>query len=145
MAIQPHTIDMLTADPVTIYGESANLEYFFFGDFIPDTADGVTTATASVDNHTRRQYPGDPTAINVSGSSRAYLKDPSRKSGNGLPGKSFVVAALSAQGQVVEKRQFTYKGDWNDLHAVMRARAKTDMYAWNNTGARTSIEQSVEL
>ncbi len=143
MAIQPHTIDMLTADPVTIYGETANLEYFFYGDFIPDTADGITNETTSVGGHTRRQYPGDITAMNVSGSNRSYMKDPSRKSGNGLPGRSFVVAALNEDGQVVEKRQFTYKGDWRDLHAVMRSRAKTAMYAWNNTGARTTIGASV--
>jgi len=144
MAILPHTFDSLTSDPVTIYGETANLSYFLAGTIEPDTQDGFSEDTASVDGHTRSRYPGDPYPINVKSHTRRFLVDPTRKSGNSLPGKSFVLAALNAQDQVVEKRQFTYTGDWNDLHEVFRTKAKTKMYAWNNTGARSTIPQFMD-
>jgi hypothetical protein len=107
MAILPHTVDMPTGGSFTIYAEPANINYFINGDLTPDTTDGVTNGQASVSAHSRQQYPGDTTTVGVSSSQREYLVDPTRKSGNGLPGKNFVLAALDANGQVVEKRQFT--------------------------------------
>ena len=145
MAILPHTVDMPTGGSFTIYAETANINYFINGNLTPDTADGVTNGQASVSAHSRQQYPGDLTAINVNGSQREYLKDPTRKSGNALPGKSFVLAAMNDQGAVTEKRQFTYRGRWVDLHAFLSAEATFDMFAFNSTGARYSIEKTAVL
>lgn len=139
MAILPHTVDMPTGGSFTIYAEPANINYFLNGELEPDTAGGATSAQATVSSHSRQQYPGDPTAVNVSGSQREYLKDPTRKSGNALPGKSFVLVALGEEGQIVEKRQFTYKGRWVDLHAFLSAEANANLYAYNSTGARYAI------
>lgn len=139
MAILPHTVDMPTGGSFTIYAEPANINYFINGDLEPDTADGATNSQTQVSAHSRQQYPGDPTAVNVSASQREFLVDPTRKSGNGLPGKSFVLAALDANGQVVEKRQFTYKGRWIDLHSFLSAEAAADLFAFNSTGARYTI------
>jgi hypothetical protein len=139
MAILPHTVDMPTGGSFTIYAEPANINYFINGDLTPDTTDGVTNGQASVSAHSRQQYPGDTTTVGVSSSQREYLVDPTRKSGNGLPGKNFVLAALDANGQVVEKRQFTYKGRWIDLHAFLSAEAAFDLYAFNSSGARYTI------
>lgn len=141
MALLPHTFDSLTSDPVTIYGETDNLDYFLTGITGPDAAGNISEESSSVGSHSRSRYPGDPNPISVAGHTRVYLNDPTRKSGNGLPGKSFALAALNSSGQIVEKRQFTYKGDWKDLHEVLRTRAKTKMYAWNHTGARSTVEQ----
>lgn len=139
MATNAHTFQVPGGQPVTIYGETANINYFIMGDLDPDTAAGVTNQQVTVSSHTRQQYPGDPTPINVSGSSREFLVDPTRKSGNGLPGKSFVLQAFDGMGQPLEKRRFTYKGRWIDLHTFLSAEAAYKLFAWNNTGARSTI------
>lgn len=139
MAILPHSFEVPAGQPVTIYGETANINYFLNGDLEPDTADGATNQQVAVGAHTRQQYPGDPTPVNVSSAQREFLVDPTRKSGNALPGKSFVLVAMNAQGQPTEKRQFTYRGRWVDLHAFLSAEASYDMMAYNNTGARYTI------
>jgi hypothetical protein len=139
MAILPHTFQVPAGQPVTIYGETANINYFLNGNLEPDTADGATNQQVSVSSHTRKQYPGDPTPINVSGSQREFLVDPTRKSGNALPGKSFVLVAFGEDGEQLEKRQFTYTGRWIDLHTFLAAEANYQMFAYNNTGARSTI------
>jgi hypothetical protein len=139
MAILPHTVQTGTGQPVVIYAETDNINYFLIAELDPDTAESVTTGSASVAGHSRAQYPGDPTPINVSGSNREFVIDPTRKSGNALPGKSFVLAAYNAQGALTEKRQFTYKGRWVDLHAFLRASVLYQTFAFNSTGARYSM------
>jgi hypothetical protein len=139
MAILPHTVEVPGGQPVVIYAEPANINYFINGSLEPDTADDVTSGQVAVKAHTRAQYPGDPTPMNVSGASREFLVDPTRKSGNGLPGKSFVLAAYNEDGVMTEKRQFTYKGRWIDLHAFLSAEVTFQTFAFNNTGARYSL------
>lgn len=143
MATLPHTVEVPGGQPVTIYAEPANINYFINGDLDPDTTDGVTNGQASVSAYSRQQYPGDPTPMNVSSAQREYLVDPTRKSGNGLPGKSFVLVAMNENGVVLEKRQFTYKGRWLDLHAFLTSEASYDLHAYNNTGARYTIAATV--
>lgn len=139
MAILPHTVQVPAGQPVVIYAETPNINYFLNGTLEPDNAEGVTNSQAQVGAHSRAQYPGDPTPINISGSAREFLIDPTRKSGNGLPGKSFVLAAYTAQGVLTEKRQFTYKGRWIDLHAFLSSEVSFQTFAYNNTGARYSL------
>jgi hypothetical protein len=143
MAILPFTIEVPGGQPVTIYAEPANINYFINGTLDADDVDGVTNSQTQVSSHTRERYPGDPTPVNVSGGTREYLVDPTRKSGNGLPGKSFVLAALDEDGQVLEKRAFTYKGRWIDLHAFLMAEASFDLFAYNSTGTRSTIRATV--
>lgn len=142
MATLPHTFEVSGGQPVTIYAEPDNINYFLRNALTPDTLGEVTNVQSSVSAHTRQQYPGDPTPQNVASGSRVTMVDPSRKSGTGLPGRSFVLAALDGTGAIVEKRQFTYKGRWLDLHVFLRAEAAFDLYAYNNTGARYSIADS---
>ena len=139
MAIIPHTVEVPSGQPVVIYAEPDNINYFLIGDLDPDTTGSVTNGQVSVGAHSRAQYPGDPTPMNVSSSNREFLIDPTRKSGNGLPGKSFVLAAFDAQDLPLEKRQFTYKGRWIDLHAFLRSAVVYRTFAFNNTGARYSM------
>lgn len=143
MAIVPHTVQVPAGQPVVIYAETPNINYFINGSLTPDSSDGVTNGQVAVSGHTRAQYPGDPTPMNVSGSTREFLIDPTRKSGNGLPGKSFVLAAFDAEGVLTEKRQFTYKGRWIDLHAFLSAEVSFQTFAYNNTGARYSMGATV--
>jgi len=143
MAILPHTVEVPAGQPVVIYAEPANINYFINGSLTPDSAEGVTNSQVAVKSHTRSQYPGDDSKMNVSGSNREFLKDPTRKSGNALPGKSFVLAAFNAEGVMTEKRQFTYKGRWIDLHAFLSAEVSFKTFAYNNTGARYSLDATV--
>lgn len=139
MAILPHTFEVPGGSPVTVYAETANLNYFLTNALEADTVDGPTTATVAVGGSSRRQYPGDATSINVSGASRQFLKDPSRSSGPALPGRSFILSEISAGGGG-EKRQFTYTGRLVDLHTFLRAEASKPFYLYNNTGARYTID-----
>jgi hypothetical protein len=140
MATESFTFQVPGGNPCTIYGEAANINYFLANELDPDQVSGPTNESVSVGAATRRQYPGDTTTVNVSGSTREFLKDPSRRSGSALPGKSFVLAERTANG-IGEKRQFTFKGRILDLHSFLRAEAGKDMFFFSNTGARYTIDQ----
>ena len=139
MAILPHTVDMPTGGSFTIYAEPANINYFINGDLEPDASGGVSNGQANVASHSRQRYPGDMAPSGVDGSNREFLIDPSRKSGNGLPGTNFILVALGEEGEILEKRQFTYKGRWLDLHSFLMAEAAFPLFAYNNSGARYTI------
>ncbi len=137
MANTSHTFQVPGGQNCTIYGETANINYFLANPLDPDTIDGPVTQQVTVGTSTRRQYPGDTTTINVSGSSREFVVDPSRRSGSALPGRNFV---LKERGGAQELRTFTYKGRLLDLHAFLRAEAGKDMFLFSNTGARYTID-----
>ena len=141
MAVQSFTFEVPSGLPCTIYGEAANINYFLKNALEADEIDGPVNSQVAVGSTTRRQYPGDTTKVNVSGSAREVLKDPSRKSGSALPGKSFILVERTQNG-TGEKRQFTFKGRVVDLHAFLRAESSKDMYLFTNTGARYSIPDS---
>lgn len=120
---------------LAIYAEEANLNYFLNTPISPVSEGAVVNKTADVKAHTRRQYVGDPTPINVSGGPRVYMFDPGRKVGNALPGEPFIL------DDGVEKRQMTFAGNVIDLHAflVSDVKAETKLYT---TGARYVIPKS---
>lgn len=138
MAITPHTFEVPGGQPCTIYAETANINYFLANALEPDTTSGPSNQQAGVAGSSRRQYPGDSTTISVSGATREFLVDPTRRSGSALPGRSF---ALKERGGAAELRQFTFKGRLMDLHAFLRAEAGRNFYLYGNTGARYTIDQ----
>jgi hypothetical protein len=138
MATNSHTFEVPGGNPCTIYGETANINYYLQGDLEPDADAGPTNEQAAVPAHTRRQYPGDNTTIAVSSSTREFLLDPTRRSGSALPGRPFV---LLERGGAGEKRQFTFKGRMMDLHAFLRSEAARDMYLYGPSGARYTINE----
>ena len=131
------TIQKLSPDgfELDIWAEPANINYFLNTELVPAAVAGVTNTQATVKSFTRRQYPGDPSTINVSGHTRTYMVDPGRKVGNALPGDPFIL------DDGTEKRQFTFTGNVIDLHAflVSDAKAETKLYT---TGARYVIPKS---
>ena len=139
MATQRHTIAASGArKQLRIYAETANINYFIKTALTPDVAAGATNKQVQVKATTVRQYPGDATTFNRPGSAREVLIDPSRKSGNGLPGRSFTLTADPGMPDQ-ETRQFTYAGRFVDLHAWLGANAKMMMFLHSNTGARYTI------
>ena len=118
-----------------IWGEPANINFFLKTDLTPDSAGGVVNKQTTVRSHTRRQYPGDPTPVNVASSGRQFMVDPGRKSGNALPGKSFrVVSDAGLPGE--ENRQFTYQGRWEDVHSLFVGDAAMQVFLYSPTGTR---------
>ena len=121
---------------LAIYAETANLNYYLNTPITPASEGAVVNKTATVKAHTRRQYVGDPTPVNVSGGDRTYMYDPGRKVGNALPGEPFIL------DDGVEKRQMTFAGNVVDLHAFLMSDAKAELKLYT-TGARYVIPKSV--
>ena len=140
MAITGHTFQVPGGNDCTIYAETANINYFLANPLVADSVAGPTNSQASVASSTRRQYPGDSTTISVSSASREFLVDPSRKSGNALPGRNFV---LKERGGAGELRTFTFKGRIMDLHAFLSAEAGKNMFLSGPSGARYTIDEVV--
>ena len=133
MAIQKFTVG--TSD-TAIWAEAANLNYFLKTPLVPDAAVGVINKQSAVKAHSRRRYPGDPNPINVSSHQRSFMVDPGAKFSRGLPGKPFrVVGDPGLPGE--ENRQFTFVGDWADVHAMFVADAKMLVQLYSGRGRYT--------
>jgi hypothetical protein len=137
MAITGHTVSVAGGGDVTIYAETANINYFLGDPLTADTTSGPTNSAAQVAGSTRRQYPGDSTTISVSAATREFLVDPSRKSGNALPGRNF---ALKERGGAGEFRSFTFKGRMMDLHAFLSGEVNKNVFLYGPSGARYTID-----
>ena len=114
---------------VTIIGEPANINYFLNTALVPDSEANTENRQSAVKAHTRRQYVGDPTAINVSQSNRTWLYDPGRRNGAAIPGNPFIL------DDGTEKRQFHYTGNFIDLHAFMVGEAKMALTLYSQSAA----------
>jgi len=119
---------------ISIYGEPANINYFVNTDLTPDSEDGAQNRTSNVRAHTRRQYVGDSTEINVSASERTYLFDPGRRNGRAVPGNPFIL------DDGTERRQFHYTGNFVDLHAYMVGQASMDLTLYSQSAAYSIAE-----
>lgn len=126
MAAQKHTYG---DGPGAIYGETANINYFLNTSLAPDSAVGVTNKTSNVKAHNRRRYVSDDTPSNVSSSTREFLSDPGRRNGGATPGKPMVLS------DGIERRQFSYTGDFMDLHAFILGEAKMALTLYSQSAA----------
>ncbi len=115
-----------------IWAELANINYFLTTPLTPAGEGSIVNKTSAVKAHSRRQYPQDPSTINVSASTRTYMVDPGRKVGNALPGSPFIL------DDGTEKRQFTFTGNVVDLHAFLLSDVKEETKLYT-TGARYVI------
>jgi len=130
MAIEKHEA---VADKVYIWAETANINHFVSTALTPISYGSVTNKTAAVKSHTRRQYPGDSSLVNVSGHSRVFIQDPGRKNGNSLPGSTFII------DDGTEKRQMTYQGDFTELHSYFVSNTKNAITLYSERGVRYAI------
>ena len=126
----------------TLYAELANINFFIKAPLTPTDVQNFSNKSVAVKAHTRRRFPGDPAPINVSATSREFLVDPTRRSGNALPGRE-VVLVSDAGFPGEERRTFTLKGRWVDFHAWLVANAKMQIHAYNHTGAWSTIDAAV--
>lgn len=141
MATSAFSITVANGKPLTIYGETANINYFLNTNLVPNEDAGVTNHTTSVSTFSRQQYPGDTTTYSVVSTTRSYMKDGSRRSGSALPGKNFVLKEKTADG-TGEVRTFTFKGRVMDLAVFLRLQASMDLVLALNTGATYQISEA---
>lgn len=113
----------------TIIGEPANINYFLNTALSPDTEGAVVNKQATVKAHTRRSYYNDDTPANVSSATRTFLFDPGRRNGSALPGNPFIL------DDGVERRQFSYTGNFIDLHAFFVGEAKMPLTLYSQSAA----------
>jgi hypothetical protein len=113
----PHTLGAEGFE-VVVWAETANLAFF-----IPGTeADGAgerANQQRNVAAHTRRQYHGDTSRVNVGAHQRDVIVDPGARKRNIIPGKPFTVEQLNADGDVEgEVRQMSFTGTLTNLVAA---------------------------
>jgi len=131
------TVKMTTpAGNNAIYGELANINYFIKTPLTPDSEEGAQNKSTTVSAHTRRRYATDDTPVNVSGGTREFLFDPGRRNGAAIPGNPFIL------DDGTERRQFSYTGNFVDLHAFFVGEAKTDLTLFSQSAAYSISEAS---
>lgn len=143
MAIVSHTIPGGGDKPAKIYAETPNIQFFVGSGLAPDFQDGPTNVSVAFPGTSRQQYPGDSTPVTTSGGTRVVLVDPSRKTGNAIPGKPFILAQYNEDNVLEEKRQFSYTGSWVKVHAFLRSECVGNVFAYNSSGARYTISEAV--
>jgi len=135
MTIKAHTVETDNGE-IVIYGETANINYFLANDLTPDADGVVSNETASVAAHTRRQYPGDTSPVEIPETSRLYMTGLVRRPGPALPGKGFRLVAFDDDGEQLQDRQFTYTGTFRDLRAFLAEGVVNRTNLYNHTGGK---------
>ena len=134
MTLQKHTLPNQKA---AIFGETDNINYFLKTALEADSVGSVVNVLQNVKAHTRRQYKGDPTPMNVPAHPRTVLFDPGRRNGSATPGKNMLLS------DGTERRAFTYIGPWTEIHAFLVGEAKMDLAAYSES-ARYDIKAAGE-
>lgn len=121
------------------YKDIRSINWFLADDLEDDTLGEKSRGTKTIPGHQRRRGPSDSTPINVKQSTADYLIDPSLKSGNALPGISFILKTTK-NADVDAKRQFTLKGRSLDFIEYFDGKMKyeTDIYLSN--GGRHTLK-----
>ena len=95
--------------------------------------------TKSVTGHQRRRGPSDQNPINVRQSNPRYLFDPSLKSGNALPGFSFILKTDLKFADIDMQRRFTMKGTVVDFQQYFNEKMKYDTFFFPEIGGRHKL------
>lgn len=133
-----HTVTAPGGGEIKIIGITDNLDYFT-GGTTPDTIGGVVNTQIAAGGGSRRQYPGDASTIAVAGHNRRFMKDPSRRSSNALPGRPFVLQEITSNGPG-ERRQFRHVGSFIALHAWLSSELQVPAYLYSSRGARYTLD-----
>lgn len=137
-----------SAGAVTIYGRLENWNYFFdtvADDQLSECKAAVVKTSVTPKDHKRRSNALDTTGTNVIPTTgRRYLTGITRTSGNALPGKTLIVSEVGESvDDEVEQRAFQYVGTWTDLYLHMEDSNRMDIYAYNESGAKYLICETV--
>ncbi len=128
-----------TRSDFTIYARDLRAINWFLKTPLADSEMGEKTrATKSIPGHQRRRGPSDQNPINVLQSQADYLVDPSLKSGNALPGVSFILKT-TANSDIDAQRQFTLVGRSLDFVEYFDGKMKYETYVYFANGARHTL------
>lgn len=108
----------------------------------PLTDAEVEEAEVKTKRHTggpRRRGPSDQTPINVSAHDVRYLADPSLKSGNALPGFSFILKTDLKFADIDMQRRFTMTGTVVDFQQYFNEKMKYDTFYFPEIGGRHKL------
>ena len=120
------------------YKDIRAINFFLSEALEPDEVDGYTVKQKSIPGHQRRKGPSDSNPINVSQSTANYLQDPSLKSGNALPGYSFILQTTS-NADVDATRRFTLVGRTGDFQQYFNEKMKYETYVYWSQGGRHTL------
>jgi len=128
-----------TRSDFTIYARDLRAINWFLKTPLSDSELGEKTrATKSIPGHQRRRGPSDQNPINVLQSQADYLVDPSLKSGNALPGISFIFKT-TPNSDIDAQRQFTLVGRSLDFVEYFDGKMKYETYVYFANGARHTL------
>jgi hypothetical protein len=145
MTYKAHTAAVPGGDPITIYGLTDNINFFLSTDLEPNAEQGVSNVQVQNPGGKRRQYPGDASLVNYSGSSRVVLRDPDTRRGSALPGRPFVLREITEYNEdgfpvIGEVRQFHLKGTIRDLHSFLVGNVASDVQLVSSRGRKYTIK-----
>jgi hypothetical protein len=128
-----------TRSDFTIYARDLRAINWFLKTPLADSELGEKTrATKSIPGHQRRRGPSDQNPINITQSTADYLVDPSLKSGNALPGISFIFKT-TPNSDIDAQRQFTLVGRSLDLVEYFDGKMKYETFVYFSNGARHTL------
>jgi len=128
-----------TRGKLVIYARDLRAINWFLKTPLADSEAGEKKrATKSIPGHQRRRGPSDLNPVNVTQSQADYLVDPSLKSGNALPGISFIFQTTS-NSDIDATRQFTLVGRTVDFVEYFDGNMKYETYVYFANGGRHTL------
>lgn len=124
---------------VIYYTDIRALNWFLATNLEEDEVDEITVATKAIPGHQRRRGPSDSNPINVSQSNATYVVDPTLKSGNALPGISFILKT-TPNADMQEQRQFTLVGRTGDFTRYFGGKMSKETYVYFSNGGRHTLK-----
>ena len=124
------------------YKDIRSINYFLTDALEDDTVGDKSRASKTIPGHQRRKGPSDKAPINVKQSTADYLVDPSLKSGNALPGISFILKTTK-NADVDATRQFTLAGRSLDFIEYFDGKMKYETYIYLSNGGRHTLKAKV--
>lgn len=123
------------------YKDIRSINFFLTDPLEADEVDAYTVKNKSIPGHQRRKGPSDSNPINVKQSNATYLLDPSLKSGNALPGFSFILQTTK-NADIDATRQFTLVGRTGDFKRYFDEKMKYETYVYWSIGGRHTLKPS---
>jgi len=130
-------------DLVIYFNDIRSINWFLVDPVTDDTTAAAEVKVKQIPIHPRKKGPTDQFPTNVSSHPATYLKDPSLKSGNALPGKYFILKTVPGLADDLAQRQFTYTGRFMDLKNYLDANIKYDTYLYSEGAGRHSLAPTI--
>lgn len=129
-----------TRGAFTIYwNDLRSINWFLTEALEADETGDYEVKQKSIPGHQRRRGPSDSNPVNVSQSTATYLQDPSLKSGNALPGFSFILQTTT-NADIDATRQFTLVGRTGDFKRYFNEKMKYETYVYWSIGGRATLK-----